>query len=188
MSKEQKRVQPFSELGNHLKKLRVNIGESLAEVSGAVEIEVESMTAIEKGAKNPGEDILLLLISHFSVKEDVATKLWEQASFDQTQLPHTNMVNDDFGAAKSSVVVMPSDAGIAYTDMVHVTANNYGIVINFMQSNSLSNKPIVVSRVGMSKEHARSIIEVLQKTMDQDRIKSLPPTKPRAKDSKNSKQ
>lgn len=178
------RKSPFQPLGDQLKRLRESRAESLAEVSGAVEIEIETLTAIESGKDRPSEDILLLLISHFATKDDEATMLWELAGYEQEQLPNRNMVNDDDGQAQPSVVVMPADARIAYTDMVHVMVNNYGVVMNFMQGAGPNNQPLAVARIGMSKEHARSVLEVLQKTLEQSEPKSLPvPTKNKAKKS-----
>lgn len=172
--------QPFQSLGDQLKRLREKRHESLAEVSGAVEIEVDLLSAIEGGVKRPSEDILLLLISHFATKEDEATKLWELAGYDQDQLPVTHMVNGDEGAVPS-VMVMPADARIVYTDMIHVMVNKYGVVMNFMQESGPTSQPLAVSRIGMSKEHARSVLEILQKTLEGDKPKALPQAKTRSK-------
>lgn len=152
----------------------------MAEVSGAVEIEVAQLSEIEQGKSRPSEDILLLLISYFAMKDDEATRLWELAGFDQDDTPSTHMVNDDQGNAKSAVMVMPGEARIVYTDMVHIMVNNYGVVMNFMQGAGPGNQPLAVSRIGMSKEHAQSVLEVLKNTLEQaDKVqpqKSLPKT------------
>lgn len=166
--------QPFKPLGSHLKRLRERRQQTLAEVSGAVEIDPETLIAIEEGVERPGEDILLLLISHFATKEDVATKLWELAGYNHDELPVKNIVNDFHGQAQNGVMVLPADTKIVYTDMVHVMVNNYGVVMNFMQTGGPTNQPLAVARVGMSKEHAKSILEVLQKTMGMFDPKSLP--------------
>lgn len=169
--------QPFRSLGDQLRSLREARTESLAEVSGAVEIEIETLAAYEKGKSRPEEEILLLLISHFATKDDEATKLWQLAGYDQDQLPASNMMNDEQGAVQPSVMVMPADARIAYTDMVHVMANNYGVVMNFMQGAGPGNQPLAVARIGMSKEHARSVLEVLQKTLAASEPKAISPAK-----------
>jgi len=49
--------------------------------------------------------------------------------------------------------------------MVHVNANKYGVVINFLQGLGANNQPMAVSRIGMSHEHAQSLLEVLQQTL-----------------------
>lgn len=171
---EKKPDLPYKSLGTRLKRMREKLQESLAEVSGAVEIDIEMLTAIEVGSDRPSEDILLLLISHFGLKEDEATKLWELAGYDQQQVPFVNMINEEDGSTKPSVLVMPNDARINYTDMVHVMVNNYGVVMNFMQGAGPNNQPMIVARLGMSKEHAKSVLEVLQKTLDQATQRSLP--------------
>lgn len=154
--------------------MRSSRRESLAEVSGAVEIEIDLLSAFEQGSERPSEDILLLLISHFSVKEDEATKLWELAGYDQKSIPMSHMANDNEGNTHANVMVMPVDARIIYTDMVHVMVNNYGVVMNFMQGTGPNNQPLAVSRIGMSREHARSVLEVLKKTLEQSQPKALP--------------
>lgn len=174
MSEQGKANYPFRPLGLRLKQIREKLQESVAEVSGAVEIDSDVLVAIEQGKERPSEDILLLLISHFGAKEDEATKLWEMAGYDQNAVPMSNMVNDDAGNAVQTVVVMPMDMRISYTDQVHVMVNNYGVVMNFMQSGGPNNQPLAVARLGMSKEHAKSVLEVLQKTLAQSEPKALP--------------
>lgn len=173
MSEEQTK-QPFADLGSALKSLRTKRRESMAEAAGAVEIDTERLSNFEIGADRPSEDILLLLISHFEIKEDEATKLWELAGYDAADTPGSNVVNDEAGGTKSQVVVMPADARVVYTDVVHVMVNNYGVVMNFMQNSGPNGQSMIVSRVGMSKEHANSVIDVLQRALAQAEPKALP--------------
>lgn len=175
MSEQHKAEFPYKSLGVHLRRMRQNVQESIAEVSGAVEIDVELLSSIERGTMRPSEDILLLLISHFGAKEDEAMKLWELAQFDTKQLPAQSMINDDSGVAHPTVLIMPQDSRIVYTDVVNVVVNNYGVVINFLQSTGSANsQPMVVARVGMSKEHAESVIKVLQQTFLKSTQAALP--------------
>jgi len=51
---------------------------------------------------------------------------------------------------------------ILYTDSVFITSNNYGIVFNVAQSIDDKNQQ-VVTRIGMSKEHAKALLDVLGK-------------------------
>lgn len=162
---ESKQEQPFKTLGSHLKRLREKRKESLVEVSGAVEIEPEALHAFEEGSERPQEDILLLLISHFATKEDVATKLWELAGYDREELPTQNGSNALQEELQQGAIMTSHDVPIVYTDMVHIMVNNYGVIMNFMQTVGSNNQPMAVSRVGMSKEHAQSVLEVLQKTL-----------------------
>lgn len=179
---------PYKTLGARLKGMREKLRESLAEVSGAVEIELDALTEIEQGTHRPSEDILLLLISHFALKEDEATKLWELAGYEKID-DATAMSIDESGDVRNSVMVMPVDVRIAYTDMAHVVANQHGVVVNFMQTNGPGNQPLVVSRLGMSREHAKSLMELLQRTLagvEQPQQQALPAPK-QSKEKKNTK-
>jgi hypothetical protein len=176
---------PYKLLGEQLKKLRETRAESLAEVSGAVEIETDFLNLIETGKERPSEDILLLLISHFSTKEDVAAKLWKLAGYDQNLMSSDGPVNEE--SNHPTVMVMPMDSRIVYSDMVNVMANNFGVVMNFMQSSSPNSQPVVIGRMGMSREHAKSVIEVLQKTLNQTEPKAIPASTQRVRSNKKAK-
>ncbi len=163
---------PYKRLGRYLRQLRVNKHESIDEVSGAVEMDASKLTEIELGAKRPSEDILLLLISHFEVKEEEAVKLWELSKFDSNELPVSSESNNEL-VKKTTAIVSSEEIKISYTDMVHVAVNNYGVVVNFMQSSGVDSQPMIVSRVGMSKEHAKSLIDVLKKTVELNEQKHI---------------
>ncbi len=171
MSDDQRSVRPYKTLGARLKRLREGNQESLAEVSGAVEIEIASLERLEGGDTRPAEDILLLLISHFDMKDEEATKLWKLAGYQEQDL---NLSDDE---EDKSVIVMPNENRVHYTDMVHVLANDYGVVVNFMQSAGLSGQPMIISRLGMSKDHVRSVIDILKRSLEQSEPKALPAPK-----------
>lgn len=159
---------PYQSFGDVLKKLRARASKTPAEVSGAVEIDETRLKSYENGEQRPTEDILLLLIQHFKLKDDQAIELWKLAGYDGLPEEERFYINDDVGGVQQVTVgVTPHDARIVYTDMLQVMVNNYGVIINFMQGAGPGNNPLAVSRVGMSKEHARSVIEVLKKTLEQ---------------------
>ena len=163
-----KNQQPYRLFGEELKKLRAKAAKTPAEVSGAVEIDENRLKAYENGEQRPDIDVLLLLIQHFKLKEDKADELWKLAGYSNKVEEDQFFMNDETGGAHQVTVgVTPHDARIVYTDMLQVMVNNYGVIINFMQGAGLGNQPLAVSRVGMSKEHAKSVLAVLQKTLEQ---------------------
>lgn len=151
---------PYKILGARLRRMRESQRESVAEVAGSVEVDLTVIADIEQGKYRPAEDILLLLISHFSVKEEEATKIWELAGYEKL-----DGLGDETNVLKNTVMVMPVDARVLYTDMAHVVANQHGLVLNFMQTNGPVSQPMMVSRLGMSREHASSLIELLQQAL-----------------------
>lgn len=155
---EAHKQRPFGALGQRLKAARVRASETLAEVSGAVEIDSELLENIEQGTQRPSEEVLMLLISHLDFEDDEATRLWELAGYTKSQ--------DTPDMIKQIAFAMPADNRVIYTDMVHVMVNDYGVVMNFMQ-NVAGSEPQPIARLGMSKQHAKSVLEVLKTTLEQ---------------------
>lgn len=156
---------PFRPLGRRLKALRDKAKESLAEVSGAVEIDVRELASFELGQTRPNEETLLLLISHFGTHDDEAVRLWELAGYGVTKVSAAQMSSADLASATTPD--KPAEDPILFTDVVDIMVNNYGVVMNFMQSTGPNHKPISVAKVGMSREHAKSVLQILQMTLSQ---------------------
>jgi transcriptional regulator with XRE-family HTH domain len=150
---------PYRPLGRHLKELRTRANESLAEASGAVEIDVRELASFELGKARPTEDVLLLLISHFGAKDDEAVRIWEMAGYTGEKVPVTKSNPGDSSQRLH-------DNRILFTDVVDIVVNNYGVIMNFMQSGP-PNTSQSVAKVGMSREHAKSILQILQATLAQ---------------------
>src|ERR1700752_2471736 len=110
---------PYRPLGRHLKELRARANESLAEASGAVEIDVRTLASYELGRTRPSEDVLLLLISHFGAKDDEAVKLWELAGYGMSKIPAAHMANEPQPAETAE----GSDSRILFTDVVDIVVN-----------------------------------------------------------------
>lgn len=158
---------PYRQFGQRLSEIRKALQESVSEVSGAVEIETETFKRYERGEERPSEDILSLLIDHFAIKEDEADELWELAGYSQDQPKSDDLPN------VTAFMVLPVDSRIVYTDTAHVSINNFGVVMNFMQ-NGPQNQPMAVARVGMSLDHAKSVLDVLAKTISQAEAANRP--------------
>lgn len=177
---------PYKSFGNALKKLREQYSKTQAEVSGAVEIEQQRLADYELGKERPSEDILMLIIQHFNLGEQEANRLWKLAGYQQADADNRTNFNDDVHSLVRTVLVGSADVRIVYTDMVQVMVNNFGVVMNFMQGAGPNNQPLAISRVGMSKEHAKSVLDLLAKTLKEaDDVnkpqaqKRLPPPKHR---------
>lgn len=74
----------------------------------------------------------------------------------------SDMVNDD-DVNKRSVALNPNIPPILYTDNVFVTVNKDGLVLDFAQKLGPTNprQIRVVSRMGMSREHAKKLYKIL---------------------------
>lgn len=156
---------PFAGFGSKIKALRERKKESISDISGAVETDSNLLKKIEGGELQPTEELVLLLISHFSLKEKEAHSLWKLAGYGKYFDGNAQLDNAD--AQNKFELFNPEDGKIVYTDLVNVSANKYGVVINFMQGLGLKENgvPMAVARIGMSLDHAKSVIEVLSKSI-----------------------
>lgn len=154
---------PFESLGSQLRSLRERNRESIAEVSGAVEIEEKELGQIESGNERPSEDILLLLISHFAVEDDKAAELWQLAGYDKQQ--DDGHDHDASQSARSQTLMVMIDPRVMYSDSVEVTANSKGVVLNFSQNAGQNGQPLTVSRIGMSRDQAKMVMGILHQAL-----------------------
>lgn len=70
--------------------------------------------------------------------------------------------NDQTKMDKELKIKIPENTNVFYTDSAFVNANKYGITIDFAQSMGPTNQQTVVARVGMSKDHAEALMNLLQ--------------------------
>lgn len=175
---EQPESKPFVNLGGKLKHLRQQQKESLAEAAGAVELAEEELLRIEQGYERPSEEILMLLIKHFAMLEDEAVHLWEMAGYDKIEADDAS-ASDPQNGTKSIVMTIAMDPRIMYSDSVHISGNQHGVVFSFLQPGAGQVATFPVSRVGMSRDQAHKMLELLQDTLNHlDRAsapKQLPP-------------
>jgi transcriptional regulator with XRE-family HTH domain len=169
---EQRKELPFQSLGRRLKTIRQKLHESMAEVSGAVEIDEPTLQRIESGSERPSEDILMLLISHFGMRDDEAASLWQLAGYDQPRHDHDRDRDED-NANKAAVLLMAVDPRIIYSDGLQVNANKNGVVMTFTQPAG-GNGPLPTARVGMSREQAYNVLRILQETLQRSEPRQLP--------------
>lgn len=150
---------PYSKLGEKLKALRNSSRESLAEVSGAVEIDEHILERFETGMDRPDEEILNLLINHYRLNDRLALQLWELAGYSD-QLDEADYIEEAMAAAKQLIMVLATDGRTIYTDGLSIDCNSKGLTMNFTQS-APHGKTIAVSRMGMSYDFAKEVRKAL---------------------------
>lgn len=170
---EKSQEQPFKQLGEKLKVIRQKLHESVAEVSGAVEIDEPTLKRIEQGQERPAEDILLLLINHFGMKDDEAASLWQLAGYDQPRTHDHDRGSSSDEMNRSTILVMAVDPRVIYSDGVHISANSNGVIMSFSQGSGTSNA-LTTAKVGMSREQAHALVRTLQDALHRSEPRQLP--------------
>lgn len=66
---------------------------------------------------------------------------------------------------ETQVSLNPDTTPILYTDEIHMTTNDFGLVMDVIQKLGATNQGRVVTRIGMSREHARAFTQELGKLL-----------------------
>lgn len=164
MSDTNKRL-PYETLGSQLRHLRERSRESVAEVSGAVEIDEKDLSLIESGTERPSEDILLLLITHFAVEDDKAAELWQLAGYDKPAADDDHHDHESTQSGRQQTLMVMIDPRVMYSDSVEVVADSRGVVLNFSQNAGQHGQPLTISRIGMSREQAKMVMGILHQAL-----------------------
>lgn len=151
-------------LGTRLKFLREQWQQSLSDVCNSLEIDEKMLKAFEAGRAAPPNEVLDMLINHFLLTEDQAQDLRELAEDSKDEAESNLPGNLEEILAKQLVMFMPIDNRVVYTDAMQATVNDSGVILQFMQQTG-TGQSIPISRVGMSRQHAEKVIEVLQNTL-----------------------
>lgn len=159
--------EPYKALGAKIKHLREQWQQTIGEVSTTLEIDEKILREIESGKVLPPENMLDMFISHFLLTDEQADDLRAMAMLQNDQITESVVGGIEDLLMKQVVMYLPVDNRIVYTDSMNATVNKHGVILQFMQNNSQDGKPTPVSQVGMSREHAEKIIEVLKSTLDQ---------------------
>lgn len=171
---------PYISLGNHLKYVREQAKQSLAEVSGAVEIDEHQLERIEAGKERPAEDVLLLLISHFGLHDREAVQLWEQAAYDNDMPDEVVTGAPQPANGKPAIMLLAVDMRAIYSDGLELTTTPTGITFNFTQSNGKT-LPATAAKIGMSLDQAEVVLQTLQQAIlhaKYNSVKKIEPPKP----------
>lgn len=162
---EQNMSIPYEKLGAMLRRFREQHRESMAEVSGAVEIEETQLARIESGQDRPAEDILLLLISHFGIEDDHAAELWQLAGYEGRTEDQDRHPDENDAKQRAQLMMVMLDPRVMYSDSLEVIANKQGVVLNFSQTAGLNTSPLTVARIGMSYDQAKEVMGILHQVL-----------------------
>ena len=162
------RDNPYANLGKHLKTVREQAKRSLAEVSGALEIDEVDLKKIEAGLERPDEDLMLLLISYFDMVDQEAMRVWDLADYDSDLEDHMEFETIETESqlppmAKPMIMLLTMEPRTMYSDGVEVSWNKAGVTMEFSQATPKGQ--LSVSKVGMSLDQAAEVLKCLERAM-----------------------
>lgn len=175
-------MRKYFEFGQKIKAYRETKGESITKVAVAINKDRTYISKLENGHERPSELVLNRLISHFSLSTAEAAELSVLSGYkgssvvvdkkERKEVTEMADINAPTGEKlPENAKQIQVDAGrtpILYTDSVFVTSSQWGIVFDFAQNVGPTNQQTVVARLGMSKEHAKALLDVLRKRLEAD--------------------
>lgn len=164
-------MQQINVFGHEIRLLRKKANESLVTTADQLGIDRSHLNKIELGRYKPSEELLDKIIAHFSVEGKKARQLRD--FLERGPVEHV-VVGGLEGRGKEmpqeakienpslQVNVDPTKVPILYSNSVFVSSNDYGLVLDVAQTAPGSqNQQFIVSRIGMSFDHAKKMIEVI---------------------------
>lgn len=172
----------YLNLGQKIKHYRLRKSESITEASKALGIDRTHLSRIENGHDKPSKTLFWRIVDHFGISRsnvevrDLANLMGyiplviveERKEVKEPMIVDKKNQESGNTPIDQVEVTMPHDKPVLYTDSVFVTRTQYGMVFDFAQTAINSNKQTVVSRIGMSKQHAEALLRVLETKLKED--------------------
>jgi len=174
----------FSDFGREISYYRKIKGVSIKDTAGAIGIDRTYLSRIENGHEKPSKELFWKIVNFFDLTDDrnVVMNLANQIGLipevaygrREVQTDMKDQMKPETGIQELKevkVTVDPAKSAVLYTDSVFVTRSQYGLVFDFAQAMGSSNEHMIVSRIGMSEEHAKALLKVLESKLKES-IKS----------------
>lgn len=157
----------YKKFGQILRAYRLRRNLNITSVGEAISINRTYLSKLENGHERPSIDVLNRLVHHYSLSENEASDLFLLAGYKSgvVILNRREVINnmDKLNKPEQGGVQinLNSNLSVLYSDSVFVTSNPYGVLLDFAVNMGPTNQQNVVSRIGMSKEHAKALAETI---------------------------
>ncbi|MDO8639201.1 MAG: DUF3467 domain-containing protein [Candidatus Daviesbacteria bacterium] len=178
-------MQNFKDFGNKIREFRKNKEESLLRVSSSLGIDKTYLSKLENGHLKPSKKILERISNYYSLSEEKMIILYDFAGYGEEEKQFRQ--NEDerevikMDESPSSVITkgkegaveigVPNNVQVLYSNAVFITSDDFGVVLDFAQRLGSTSNHNVVSRIGMSFDHAENFLKVLKENIDVHKLK-----------------
>jgi len=164
----------MEEVGKLLKGYRKHSKLSMEELASKANISRGYLSRIESGNAKPSPTVLLDLTSSLGLSVNESASIWNNLGYSSKEKEQAETIQKlkktqaQTGTTQGKTFIkpevrIPSDLKSYFSDSAIVDSTPFGIQVSFAQT-STGNATIhnVVSRVGMSREHAEALVKALQ--------------------------
>ncbi len=158
--------------GKLLKGHRKKTGKSLKAVGKDIGINYSYLSKIEKGIQRPSVELLNKLVTYYKLNNSQTGKIFHFAGYKREEVTMNNQSQfNKSNQNKTQISIDPKNNQILYTDHIHVTSSPFGLVLDIGQKMGPTTKAFIVSRIGMSAEHAKALVNLLNRALKVKNIK-----------------
>ncbi len=162
-------MQPTISIGKALRTLRKSHGESLASLSSAIEVDRAYLNKIELDKITPSPKLLNKILVHYLVEGNDALRFKQLAGHipylvdvnegrkEDAYMPEGNQMVQN----APQISINPMQTPVLFTDSTFVSSSDYGLILDIAQTVG-GQQHNIVSRIGMSFDHAKKLVEVIQ--------------------------
>ena len=154
----------YQKLGETLRQIRSdrNAG-GIKVVASEIGVDYSNLSKVENGYIKPSRNLLDKLIAFYEIPATEASQLYylagerEGVTFKLEEAKKPQQITPN--AYAGNQVAIPENSPVLYAGAVYMDASPFGVVFNFAQQVGPTNNLVVVSRIGMSNEHAKALCE-----------------------------
>lgn len=154
-------IKEYEELGNKLKTIRQSQQKNATGVARLLKISPAYFSRVENGRDRPSLEMLSKIAKAYSLELDDVRLLEKLAGYGTSPRDEEAGNVAIGGQVQMEVKINPEKTPIMFSDAIFVVVSDNGVVFDFCQKVTQMNKFEVVSRIGVSQEHAIKIHKLL---------------------------
>jgi transcriptional regulator with XRE-family HTH domain len=169
----------YWKIGRKLKQYRESDGHSLSEAARLLGEDKSYLSRVETGNKRPSGNLIKKIITVYGISDVEKILLYnliEKIIGKEVNLKKfmasnkidspADKVNNVVGQTANQLQIeVPQGLNALYSDLVSITSNPHGYILDFAQTVGPTNRCIVVSRIGMSEQHALALYNALRERL-----------------------
>jgi transcriptional regulator with XRE-family HTH domain len=169
-------------LGSKLREKRLKLQQTTTSVANSICVNRTYISKLENGHERPSVNTLYSMLLHYSVSEEEAVELLGLAGYSERgvgqviqkreEVNDKNIMDNTIEKNAPNFNIDPNRTPVLYADNVSLKSNANGVVFDFAQQVGPTNQYNIVSRIGMSKDHAKQVAEHLEALLRTDGMRS----------------
>lgn len=152
----------FSRVGKKIREFRMRNNDTLVELAKFLNMDVGNLSKVETGKRGLPPETLNKIADKYKLSPDDRTQLFVASGYSRGgEGVYKNMNQEENRQVKTQNFNVPNNLPVLFSDSIGLTSSKFGLVFDFGQRVGPTDQVNIVARIGLSKEHAEALIQVL---------------------------